>query len=235
VGWVAAVVLVVTASTIVVMYQRGGGEASAAPRVVQVDFDGYRFGAVPTELAFHPPGTLGRPSWRIYTDPFAPTPALVLIRAAAPPADGYALALLPDVRARDLEASVFVKPIAGSVAVSGGIVWRANDQRTFHAALADGRRHQLEILSVTAGNPTILASAPIPIDIEYERANPTPGDGWYELQVQVSADRIAVYFAGQQVIAVSDPTRALEGGVGLIAQSDSVIAFDSLSVRLHRP
>jgi hypothetical protein len=217
------------------MFQRGGNEAGAAAREVRVDFDGYRFGAAPSEFVFRPAGTFGRPSWRIYTDPFAPTPKLVLIRTAAPPAsDGYAFALLRDVNARDLDASVFVKPMAGSAAVSGGLVWRANDQHTFHAVLADGRRQQLQVVSVAAGNPTVLGTAQIPFDIEYERASPTPGHGWYQLRLQVAADRIAVWFAGRQVIELSDRTPARDGGVGLIAQGNSVIAFDSLSVR-HRP
>jgi hypothetical protein len=207
-----------------------------------VDFQHSRFGAIPAEFEFDATGSgphaqtprqaFDRPSWRVAADPFAPSPELVLVRAATAPApDHDPIALLRGVTARDLSASVFIKPMGGGRGSGAGLAWRVRDRDTYQALLADARSHQLRVLAVAGGRPRVLATAPIRIGIEYQRRTPSPAHGWFELRIDVSGERVTAWFDGRRTIELSDPSRLRAGGVGLVTQPDAVAAFDDLHVR----
>jgi len=207
---------------------------------VLVDFQRSRFGAIPAELEFDatrsgPPAwtprqAFGRPSWRVLADPFAPSPELVLVRAATAP-DHDPIALLRGVTVRDLSASVFIKPMGGGRGSGAGLAWRVHDPDTYQAVLADARSHQLRLLAVAGGRARLLATAPIRIGIEYERRTPSPTHGWFKLRIDVSGERVTAWFDGRRTIELADQSRIRAGGVGLITQADAVAAFDDLHIR----
>jgi hypothetical protein len=94
------------------------------------------------------------------------------------------------------------------------------------------KNDRLRLLKVVSGRVTEIASAPIEIDVEFERQQPTPGWGWYALRVRHAGDRIAVWFQDANVIDVRDSTFTAAGRVGLITHGDTVAVFDDLHVQL---
>lgn len=204
-----------------------------------IDFQHYQYGVPPEEFDYSATGphapvlAAGRPLWRTYVDNFAPSPEFVLIQAAtlAEP-DHYPIALLRDTAAADVTLAVALKPMGGQVDKSAGLIWRAQDRENYYAALASALDDRLHLIKMVRGQPHELASAPIEIDIEFERRSPTRSWGWYTLQVTATGDRIAVWFQGEQVITATDDTFWRPGRVGLITHADSVALFDDLHVQV---
>jgi hypothetical protein len=154
---------------------------SPAPLDRLVDFQQYHYGVPPQEFDYDATGphgpvlVEGRPFWRTYVDLFAPSPQFVIIQAAAlPKPDHYPIALLRDVQAADLTLSVYLKPMGGGLDKSAGLVWRAQDKDNYYAVLASALDDQLHLLKMVEGQPHELAAAPIEIDVEFERREPTP-------------------------------------------------------------
>jgi hypothetical protein len=122
--------------------------------------------------------------------------------------------------------------MGGQLDKSAGLIWRAQDRENYYTALASALDDRLHLIKMVRGQPHELASAPINIDVEFERRSPTSGWGWYTLQVTATGDRIAVWFQGEQVITATDHTFWRPGRVGLITHADSVALFDDLHVQV---
>jgi hypothetical protein len=122
--------------------------------------------------------------------------------------------------------------MGGQVDKSAGLIWRAQDRENYYTALASALDDRLHLIKMVRGQPHELASAPINIDVEFERRSPTSGWGWYTLQVAAIGDQIAVWFQGEQVITATDHTFWRPGRVGVITHADSMALFDDLHVQV---
>src|SRR3989449_886830 len=135
----------------------GGSQSAAEAQGRLIDFSQYHFGAVPDEFAYDATGshgpvlTAGRPFWRVYTDPSAPSPKFVLIQASTrQKRDHYPLAFLRSFQAADVSLGVFVK-LMGGVNASAGILWRAQDKDNYYAALARPPPRQGNVFALKKG------------------------------------------------------------------------------------
>ena len=215
----------------------GGSQSAAEAQGRLIDFSQYHFGAVPDEFAYDATGShgpmlaAGRPFWRVYTDPSAPSPNFVLIQASTlQKRDHYPLAFLRSFQAADVSLGVFVK-LMGGVNASAGILWRAQDKDNYYAALASARTGQVSVLAMKHGRPFELASAPCPIEVEFERLEPSPTRGWYLLEVFARGNHHTIRFQGQRLLDVEDATFSDKGQVGLITYSNTVALFDNFAVQ----
>ncbi len=215
----------------------GGSQSAAEAKGRLIDFSQYHFGAVPDEFAYDATGShgpvlaAGRPFWRVYTDPSAPSPKFVLIQASTlEKRDHYPLAFLRSFQAADVSLGVFVK-LMGGVNASAGILWRAQDKDNYYAALASPRTGQVIVLAMKHGRPFELASAPCPIEVEFERLEPSPTRGWYLLEVVARGNHHTIRFQGQRLLDVEDATFSDKGQVGLITYSNTVALFDNFAVQ----
>jgi len=214
----------------------GGSQTVPEAQGRLIDFGQYHFGAVPDEFVYNATGargpvlTAGHPFWRIYTDAFAPSPKFVLIQASTlEKPDHYPIALLREFQAADVRLGVFVK-LMGGVDASAGLLWRAQDKDNYYAALASARTGQVSALVMKHGQPLALASAPCPIQVEFERMAPSPTHGWYLLEVAAQGSRHTIWFQGQKLLEVDDATLGGKGQVGLITHADTVALFDNFAV-----
>jgi hypothetical protein len=214
--------------------------ASRLPRRV-VDFQQYRFGVVPGEFDFDATGShgpvlaAGRTMWRTYADLFAPSPKLALIQASTlRQLDHYPIALLRDVSAADLMLFTYIKPMGGELRQSAGLVWRARDRNNYYAALVDASASRVLLLRMVGGRPQEIAAMAAPIEVEFQRSDPSSGRGWYSMRVEAVNDRIRVWVQGAQMLSVRDSTFRKAGRVGFITHADSVALFDDLEVQIGR-
>lgn len=98
-----------------------------------VDFQGYRFGLAPAEFVYAASGTRrleqpgAGPSWRVFYDPTAPSPPLVLVQAGTgnQGLSDFPLTILRWPNVRDGVFAVLIKPMGGWIDQSAGLVWRA--------------------------------------------------------------------------------------------------------------
>jgi hypothetical protein len=204
-----------------------------------IDFQQYRYGAVPEEFDYDATGSngpvlsAGRPFWRAYLDRGAPSPELVLIQAAtlAEP-DHYPIALLRDVQAKDLTLSTSLKPMGGTMYQSQGLLWRARDNANYYAVIVSARDSQLHLLKMVDGQPHEITAVPIQIAVLFEQDAPTPTWGWYTLKVKTEGSQITIWFDGEKKIEAADTTFLRVGQIGLITQADSVALFDDFTVQV---
>ena len=212
----------------------------AAPRHV-LDFQRYSFGVPPAEFEYDATGShgpmlaAGRPMWRTYTDLFAPSPKLALIQASAVPRlDHFPIALLREMFVADLMLFTYIKPMGGDLKQRAGLIWRARDRDNYYAALLDARESRVLLLRMIRGHPQEIATAPAPIEVEFQRSTPTLTRGWYTLRVESIDDRIRVWVQGERMLSIRDGSLREAGRVGLITHADSVALFDDFEVQPGR-
>jgi hypothetical protein len=217
------------------------GLSSEKPVDLLIDFQQYHYGAVPDELEYDATGsngpvlTAGRPFWRVYSDRFAPSPELVLIQAASlAESDHYPIALLREVKAKDVTLSVYFKPMGGTMDQSQGLIWRVQNKDNYYAVFASVLDSQLHLLKMVKGQPQEIASTPIQIVVQFEQDEATSTWGWYTLKVETQGSHITIWFDGEKKIEATDSTLIRAGQVGLVAHADSVALFDDLSVQVGK-
>jgi len=176
-------------------------------------FDDVPAGALPPRFT----ALLG--TWAVGADPTAPTPPNVLMQTARFRAGlHFPRCLIEAVSAADVVVEVAFRPLAGDNDQAGGLMFRAQDAEhyyVFRANLLD----DLALFKAAEGTRRALGRF-------QARA-----EGWQRLKVEARGGEIRCYWNDRLAIEVEDTTFA-EGGVGLWTISDSVSAFDDLSVEV---
>lgn len=193
-----------------------------------IDFQQYRFGLTPPEFEYVAAGphgpvlSAGRPLWRVYVDPLAPSPKMVLLQAAALAApEHYPIALLRDVKVASPKLAVSLRVLDGSLARSAGLLWQAGDKGHFSAALVNGLDRSVSLWRVREGVFSLIAKARVPF-VETE---------WNRLEVSAQREVVEVWLNDQLVLKprLSDPKTP--GRVGLVSHADTIVLFDDFHVQ----
>ena len=140
----------------------------------------------------------------------------------------FALAVLPNVAATDVDLSVRIRPISGMVDQAGGLVWRYQDQDNYYLVRANALEDNVVLYKVEGGKRTDL-----PLRDEgrtYGKKVDVPAGTWSLLRVVAAGHVFEVYFNGAKLYEVEDATFAQPGAVGLWTKADSVTHFDDLTV-----
>jgi hypothetical protein len=193
-----------------------------------IDFQQYRFGLTPPEFEYDAAGphgpvlSAGRPLWRVYVDPLAPSPKMVLLQAAArAEADHYPFALLRGVQVASPKLAVSLKFVDGSLARSAGLLWQAGDKGHFAAALVNGLDHGVSVWRVREGVFSLIQKAKVPF-VETE---------WNRLEVSVQREGVEVWLNDQLVLKAGPPEPTTPGRVGLVTHADTVALFDDFHLQ----
>lgn len=155
--------------------------------------------------------------WQVEADPTAPSPPHVLTQR--PQFRGglhFPRCLIQGVRAKDLTAEVAFKAVAGANDQAGGLMFRALDPDTYYVFRAN-LLDDLALFKSAGGTRRALGRF-------QARA-----EGWQRLRVEAREREIRCYWNDRLVIKTEDAS-PLEGTVGLWTISDSVSAFDDLSI-----
>ena len=158
-------------------------------------------------------------TWQVRPDSTAPTPPNVLAQTAQFRAGlHFPRCLIEGVRTTTLIAQVAFKPLAGENDQAGGLMFRVQDLDTYYVFRAN-LLDDLALFKSSAGTRRALARAQ------------ARQEGWQRLRVEAEGWKIRCYWNDIPVIEVEDQSLG-EGGVGLWTISDSVSAFDDLSVEV---
>lgn len=156
-------------------------------------------------------------TWVVQPDPTATTPLHVLAQIAQFRVGlHFPRCLIERVRAADLVAQVAFKPLAGDNDQAGGIMFRIQDPEQYYVF----RANLLDDLALFKSSGGIRRA----LGRFQARA-----EGWQRLRVEARGQEIRCYWNDRLVVEVEDPSFG-EGGIGLWTISDSVSAFDDLSV-----
>ncbi len=164
---------------------------------------------------------IGRPpDWHAVADPDAPD-GWALAETAADPNDlRFPLCVSPNVAARDFEASLRFKPVSGTRAQVGGLMFRAIDANDYYVVRANSLDNSVRLYRVEKGKRSQLASKQAPIE----------AGRWHTLKLTVLDDRIEVGLDGEPLFTVTDRSLRQPGAIGVWSQADSVTHYGTLLV-----
>ncbi len=132
----------------------------------------------------------------------------------------FPLALWKKQRFGDVDVTVRFKPISGRIDASGGIVFRAKDERNYYVVRANSLEDNYRLYTIVNGRRSQIAGASIDA--------PSLGE-WHALRVVAVGSHIQAYLDDRLLIDHHDETYS-DGWVGLWTKADAVTEFDDLVV-----
>ena len=192
-----------------------------------IDFSDQALGAPPTAFVFAHTANNGAPGrWLVRGDGTNKWLAQVDTDATR---SRFALAVLRDITAADVDLTVRIRPVSGAIDQAGGLVWRYTDQDNYYVVRANALENNVVLYKVEAGKRTDL-----PLKGEgrtYGKAATVPSGEWSSLRLVANGPDFQVFFNGAPLYEVSDGTFAGPGRVGVWTKADSVTEFDDLTVQ----
>jgi hypothetical protein len=155
-------------------------------------------------------------NWAVENVPGASQSERALVQRAT--SNEYNVILAPGGPYHDVGVSVRFKPISGREDASGGVVLRFSDDR-YYVVRANALEDNFRFYSYDRGR-LMLATASVEA--------PTLGQ-WHRLQITARGDRFQAWLNDRELIDHRDG-RFAAGRIGLWTKTDSVTAFDGLTV-----
>jgi hypothetical protein len=164
---------------------------------------------------------VGRPaSWRSVADPDAPD-GWALAEMAGDPADlRFPLCISEQAVGRDLDATLRFKPVSGTRAQVGGLIFRAQNANDYYVVRANALDNTVRFYRVEKGKRSQLGGKEAPIE----------ANKWHSLRVIADNDRFEVALDGKPLFAVTDRSLMHPGAMGVWSQADSLTHYGSLLV-----
>ncbi len=138
---------------------------------------------------------VGRPpDWQPVADPDAPD-GWALAEMAGDPADlRFPLCISEQAVARDLDATLRFKPLTGTRARVGGLMFRAQSANDYYVVRANALDNSVRLYRMDKGKRSQLGSKEAPVD----------SDKWHSLRVIAVNDRFEVALDGKPLFTVTD-------------------------------
>jgi hypothetical protein len=162
---------------------------------------------------------LGRPpSWQPVADPDAPD-GWALAETAGDATDlRFPLCISPQAVTRDFDATLRFKPISGTRAQVGGLMFRAQSANDYYVVRANSLDNSVRLYRMEKGKRSQLASKEAPIE----------AGKWHSLRVIAANERFEVALDGKTLFDVTDRSLPQAGPLGVWSQADSVTRYGSL-------
>src|SRR5437773_5011490 len=132
----------------------------------------------------------------------------------------WAVALLEDQRFADVDVSVRFRPVSGKEDASGGIIFRARDDRNYLLVRANALENNFRLYTLVNGKRSTIASARV--------TEPKLGE-WHRIRVVAKGPKIQAYLDDSLLLDHEQKT-FMGGWVGLWTKADSVTEFADLEV-----
>jgi len=166
----------------------------------------------------HGTGRMG--SWKVTSDPSAPTPPNVLGLSTQADNKTFNLAIADKTAFKDVDLRVRIRADSGEKDQGGGLIWRCRDENNYYICRVNPLEDNYRLYRVVGGKREQLASA----DVKAEAGR------WYGVRVVMSGDRMVCYFDGEKVLEAKDGTFKDAGKIGLWTKADASSSFDDLTV-----
>jgi hypothetical protein len=204
--------------------------ATAIASAETINFDNAKPGALPAGWTSAMTHNAGAPRWEVVSDGTAPSKPNALAQLSADRTSGrFPLAIYEKASFKDGEVSVKCKPISGRGDQACGLVWRYRDPNNYYIVRANALENNVVLYKVENGERKSIAPKGTP-SRTYGVKRPVPNAAWSELKVNLSGNRIAVFFNGKQLFEAEDNTFADAGKAGLWTKADSVTHFDDFTI-----
>lgn len=161
----------------------------------------------------------GKGKWKVTEDLAAPDKGHVLAQLARNASSAFNVILASETNYRDVDISVKMKSLTGTIDQGGGVVWRATDQNNYYIARYNPLEDNFRVYKVVNGHRRKLRSARI-----------KHRSGWHTLRVKMQGAHVECFFDGKKYLDVRDETFPQGGRVGVWTKADAVTYFDDLKV-----
>ena len=130
----------------------------------------------------------------------------------------FNVVLVDDTHFKNVDLSVRMKAVAGTLDQGGGLVWRARDKGNYYIARYNPLEDNFRVYNVQGGKRTQFQSAKIAGDTK-----------WHTLRVTMTGAQITCYLDGTKYLEVEDSTFVEAGKIGLWSKADAQSYFDDLT------
>jgi hypothetical protein len=127
-------------------------------------------------------------------------------------------------RLADVDVSVRIRPMDGSVDQAGGLAVRVKDARNYYVVRANALEDNVRLYVVLDGDRKQFAGV----------NRKVASKQWHTLRLRAIGDRFTVFFDGEQLFEASDKRISGAGGVALWSKADSVTEFTDLAIEAAR-
>ena len=190
------------------------------------NFDTDKVGAVPDGWSIRSthPGP-AQATWQVSADRTAPSKPNVLTIVKAPgKGSSFNLAVRDDIRLKDVEISVRIRPNSGKEDQGGGLVWRCKDENNYYICRINPLESNFRVYRVVDGKRVELQSARVK----------TQAGKWYILRVLMVGEQITCMLDDAKLLQVTDGTLRESGTVGLWSKADAASSFDDFTLQNPR-
>lgn len=164
---------------------------------------------------------IGRPpDWQAIADPEGPN-GWALAEMAGDPSDlRFPLCISEQAVTRDLDATLRFKPLSGTRAQVGGLMFRAQNANDYYVVRTNALDDSVRLYRMDDGRRRQLAAKDAPLEV----------GKWHSLRVIAAGDRFEVALDGKSLFEVTDRSLLRPGAMGVWSQADSVTHYGSLLV-----
>lgn len=196
--------------------------AAADPPAVVINFDAMGLGMAPQGFSQALTGEGPPAEWIVQTDPADPARRHVLGQISVDrTGQRFPICLYDGLRARNVDVSVRLKPVAGEADQAGGLIVRATDARNYYVVGVNALEQTVRLYRVVGSVGTFFAGTRAKVRAEE----------WQVLRIKVEGDRFYVVWNGAPLFEARDGQHTAPGRVGLWTKSDSVTLFDDLTIQ----
>ena len=130
---------------------------------------------------------------------------------------------------KNMELSVKMKGVEGSMDQGGGFIWRFTDADNYYVVRANPLEDNVVLYKVENGRRTDLAvvgkGRTYGVDVK------PLGNDWNNLRLTVVDNLFSVFLNNEQIFQVEDNTFKNAGKIGLWTKADAVTYFDEFKVK----
>jgi hypothetical protein len=156
----------------------------------------------------------------VAVDESSPARRKVLAQTAANEKKVFNLTLVKGASFKNVDLSVKMKAVAGTIDQGGGLVWRAKDAKNYYVTRFNPLEENFRVDKVENGVRTRFENVPLKAEA-----------GWHTLRAVMVGDHIECYFDGKKLLDVKDAAFQAAGQIGLWTKADAQTQFDEFKAK----
>jgi hypothetical protein len=215
------IILFVLAAAIAWTFAGGGSSAVAQSAAMVIAIAKMDAGSPPADFDFARTGQGKTGQWRVVMDTTASEGRAIEQSDADRTDYRFPLAIPHSFSAKNVDASVRFKAVAGTVDQAGGIVVRLIDPDNYYVARANAMEDNVRFYRVVKGRRQEIAGANLRVT----------ANEWHTLGLRVDGDSFTISFDGKKLFTTKDQTFAGAGKFALWTKADSITRFDQIELK----
>jgi hypothetical protein len=216
------VILVVLVAALAWTFAGGGSQGLAQSTALIVAIAKMDLGAPPADFEFARTGQGKAGLWRVVPDATASGGRTIEQSDADRTDYRFPLAIHQSFSAKNVDASVRFKAVAGTVDQAAGIVVRLIDPDNYYVARANAMEDNVRFYRVVKGRRQELKGTNL-------RVSPNE---WHTLGLKADGENFTIQFDGKPLFTTTDKTFEGAGKFALWTKADSITRFEQIELKV---